>query len=81
MYKENLTQLRPMAATQSIEVFLLQQCCPGNSFACTNAQQHGGRVATGDRDKGNFRRKKKRFFSAPSHGAPQSELVTFSHVY
>lgn len=33
-------------------------CPPCHSFVPTNAQQHGGRVDTGDRNKGNFRKKK-----------------------
>lgn len=45
-------------------------CWSSNSYVPTDAQQHGGRVAAGDRDKGNLRKKKKRLFSAPSHGAP-----------
>lgn len=46
-------------------------CCWSiRSYVPTDARQHGGGVASGDRDKGDLRKKKERLFSAPSHGAP-----------
>ena len=45
-------------------------CPPYHLFVPTNAQQRGGRVDTGDRNKGNFRKKKESLvFRVPPGGA------------
>ena len=49
---------------------------PCHSFVPTNAQQHGGRVDTGDRNKGNFRKKEEKLVFCV---LPGGALISVGH--